>query len=223
MTTFSKFVPDGYCPKEKQQASRLKKGTSAVALFIGLKDNPRNHGFDDANYWIYNSSNHNTNIAPGEVGGAFLSFGSLRNPSQERHTAQLITFCEYDFFKEFASKPWMRRGEEYEAMKAELAEKMLAFVQPHVPNLRSIIEYQELSTPVTFEKFSAHPAGMVYGQKCNPDRLNRDQWKVGTSLPGLFLTGSDIGSPGINGSMMASIFTVVKILGYGCLPRIMGS
>lgn len=222
LKTFNQFVPKGHCRREKRQARRIKKGTSAVALFIGLKEDPKDHGFDDANYWFYESTDHNKKAEPGRIGGAFLSFGSLRNPGQKHHTAQLITFCDYDYFKEFADKPWLRRGVKYEALKAELTEKMLCFIEPHVPKLRPIIDYMELSTPVTFEKFSAHPAGMIYGQRCDPDRLGKDQWMVATSLPHLYLTGSDVGSPGINGSMMGSVFTAVKILGFGSLPKIMG-
>ncbi len=56
--TFGKMVPEGYCEEEKKKIARLKTGVSALILFLGLKDDPRNHGFDDANYWLYSSSDH---------------------------------------------------------------------------------------------------------------------------------------------------------------------
>lgn len=224
VTTFNRLVPDGLCDQEKEKAKRLKRGTSAIVLFLGLKDDPRKYGFDDANYWFFTSLDHNEAIKTRdvlEVTGGFLSFGSLRNPEQQHHTAQLISFSQYDQWQQFASKPWMRRGEEYGQLKDQLTENMLAMADKYAPNLRGIIDYAELSTPVTFEKFSGHPGGMIYGQLCNPDRLGKDQWRVKTTLPNLYLTGSDIGSPGINGSLMASIFTVAKILGISSLPKIL--
>lgn len=226
ITTFGKFVPEGYCKEEKEQARRVKFGTSAMALFIGLKDDPRKHGFDDANYWFYRNPDHDEQLRksqPYNIDGGYLSFGSLRNPGVEAHTAQIVTFSQYDLWKQFASSPWKRRGEEYEKLKAEMTEKMLQFAEQYVPNLRSIIDYVELSTPVTFENFSNHPGGMVYGQMCDPNRLSKDQWRVATSLPNLYLAGSDVGSPGINGSLMASVFTAVKLLGPTGFFKIFGS
>lgn len=226
ITTFGKFVPEGYCKAEKEQARRVKHGTSAMALFIGLNDDPRNHGFDDANYWFYSTSDHDNQPAkthPYEVHGGYLSFGSLRNPGMQAHTAQIVTFSQYDLWKQFADSPWKRRGEEYEKLKAEMTEKILQFAERYVPQLRPIIDYVELSTPVTFETFSGHPSGMVYGQMADPNRLNRDQWRISTSLPNLYLAGSDIGSPGVNGSLMASVFTAVKLLGPSAFLKIFGS
>ena len=225
LTTFSKFIPEGYCEVEKQRVQRVKPGTSAVVLFLGLKDDPRNHGFDDANYWLFRTTNHDdaeryNGIT--ELKGGYLSFGSLRNPSQESHTAQIVTFSDFKSWRQFADSPWKRRGDEYEKLKAELTESILSFADRYAPKLRPLIDYMELSTPATFKTFSAHPGGMIYGQVPDPSRLNENQWRVTTSLPNLYLAGSDVGSPGVNGSMMASVFTASKLLGISGFLKIFG-
>jgi all-trans-retinol 13,14-reductase len=68
--------------------------------------------------------------------------------------------------------------------------------------------------------FTGHEAGMIYGQACNTDRLWNDSWRVGTSLKNLYLTGSDVGTPGVNGALMAGVMTAAKVLGPLGLPRI---
>lgn len=98
---------------------------------------------------------------------------------------------------------------------------MLAFVAKYFPEFNGLVDYYELSTPLTVESFTGHAGGMIYGQVCNEDRLFRDQWKVSTSLKGLYLTGSDVGTPGINGAMMAGVMTAAKLSGPLGLPRIM--
>lgn len=221
--TFGKLVPEGYCVEEKSKAARLKAGVSALILFLGLKDDPRKHGFDDANYWLYSSSNHDEvsqQSDPKMVDGGFLSFGSLRNPTATAHVAQIIGFSDYDYWKDFADKRWKRRGEDYESLKEEIANHMIDRAERYTPGLKALIEYKELATPVTVETFANHPVGMIYGQLCDPDRLEKDGWRVKTSLPGLFLAGSDIGSPGVNGAMMASLFTAAKLLGPFGLVKI---
>lgn len=226
VTTFGKLVPQGSCTKEREQLSRLKPGTSANILFLGLKDDPRNHGFDDCNYWLYSRLDHDVTARyrdgdPTRMDGGFISFGSLRNPGQEAHTAQIISFCSESDWSDFEEHSWMRRGNAYEERKAQIAEKMIDYVEERLPGLRAIIDYQELSTPYTIKSFTGHWQGCVYGQACDPNRLSRDQWSIGTSIPRLYMTGSDVGTPGVNGAMMAGVMTAAKIMGPLGLPKIM--
>lgn len=224
-TTFTKFLPGDVCHAEKEKVTRMQRGTSAMALFLGLKEDPRLHGFDDANYWFFRSLDHDraaNQTQPFEIAGGYLSFGSLRNPGTQHHTAQIVTFSDYDPWKQFAKQPWLNRGQDYESLKAQVVESMLQLADSYVPKLRGLIDYAELSTPLSFEHFSNHPSGMIYGPMCDPNRLSRDAWSIKTSLPSLYLAGSDIGSPGINGAMMSSIFTAAIILGPMSFVKIFG-
>lgn len=224
VTTFNKLVPEEYCKAEREVTRRLKRGTSSLVLFVGLKDDPRNHGFDDANYWLYNQLNHDRKPGyleeePDRIDGGFVSFCSLKRPDVTAHTAQVISFSTEHEWQKFGGK-WKKRGEDYESRKEEVTENMLAFAERHMPGFRSMIDYVELSTPLTVKTFTGHEAGMIYGQACNPDRLWNDSWRVGTSLKNLYLTGSDVGTPGVNGALMAGVMTAAKVLGPLGLPRI---
>jgi all-trans-retinol 13,14-reductase len=226
VTTFSKLVPRDTCQQEREQLKRLKPGTSANIMFLGLNDDPRKHGFDDCNYWIYSRLDHDVTARyrdgdPTRMDGGFISFGSLRNPGQEAHTAQIISFCAESDWSDFEEHSWKRRGDEYEKRKAAIAEKMIDYVEERLPGLRALIDYQELSTPYTVKSFTGHWQGSIYGQACDPNRLHRDQWSIGTSIPRLYMTGSDVGTPGVNGAMMAGVMTAAKIMGPLGLPKIM--
>jgi phytoene dehydrogenase-like protein len=226
VTTFSKLVSHEHCHKERRQAMNLKRGVSAHILFLGLSDDPRKHGYDDANYWLYDRLDHDVlgrtkEGKPPGLDGAFVSFGSLRNPGQEPHTAQIITFRQGKMWTEFEGSKWKKRGDAYEQKKECVAQEMLDFVEKFLPGLRKLVDYQELSTPLTVESFTGHPGGMVYGQACDRNRLFRDQWRIKTSLPNLYLTGSDVGTPGVNGALMAGVITAGTLLGPLGIPRIM--
>ncbi len=225
-TTFEKLVPPGVCAKEKEQVARLEPGTSAVILFVGLKDDPRKHGFNTNNYWMYRRLDHDTEAAaregePERIDGAYVSFGSLRNPGQTPHTAQVISFGKSAPWQQFADGEWMRRGEEYAERKRRLSDELLDFVEERLPGFRDMVAYSELSTPLTIEHFANHKDGLVYGQLCDPNRLFRDRWSIDTSLPNLFLTGSDVGSPGVDGAMMAGVMAAGRLLGSHGMPLIM--
>ncbi len=66
-----------------------------------------------------------------------------------------------------------------------------------------------------------HAGGLIYGQACDPKRLFEDGWPVRTSLPRLLMTGSDVGTPGVNGALYAGVMTAAKALGPFGLSRIM--
>jgi len=217
-TTFGKLVSAEHCRQERQQLARVKPGVSAMILFVGLKDDPRLHGFDDANYWVYDRLDHDTRAKsldgqPRRIDGEFISFGSLRNPGQAPHTAQIISFSEHSLWTKYSGTPWLRRGQAYEELKEETSQAMLQFAEKFLPGLRDLVDFYELSTPLTVESFTGHANGMVYGQACDEHRIFRDRWNIKTSLRNLYLTGSDVGTPGVNGAMMAGVMTAAKLLG----------
>ncbi len=227
VTTFGKLAPPNTCLVERERVARLKNGTSAIILFVGLNDDPRKHGFRDCNYWLYSHVDHDTRTprrqgdADGPIDGAFVSFGSLRNPGQEPHTAQVISFCTADEWAEFEGTQWMRRGEAYEQKKARYSEKLLAYAEQFLPGFRNLVAFHELSTPLTVKSFTGHWDGAIYGQNFDINRLFRDNWPITCSLRNLYLTGSDVGTSGVNGALMGGAMTAAKVLGITGLPRVM--
>ncbi len=225
VNTFCKLIADSVGTVERERAERCKHGPSAVVLFLGLKDDPRRHNFGEMNYWLFNQLEHSDQLSrPGvdatQIPGAFLSFGSLRNPGQEPHTAQVISIGHSDQWNSYEHLPWKRRGDDYEQEKQTLAERLLGFVDARLPRLKGLIDYQELSTPLTIQSFTGHHRGMIYGQECDRSRLAENAWPISTSVRNLYLTGSDVGTPGINGALMAGVMTAGKLLGSAGMPRI---
>lgn len=227
VTTFGKLAPPETCKVERERISRLKNGTSAICLFVGLNDDPRKHGFSDCNYWLYSQVDHDTRTlrrqghidAP--LDGAFVSFGSLRNPGQEPHTAQVISFCGEKEWEAFEGTDWKNRGEDYEQKKEGYAQMLLDYSERFLPGFRKLVAFHELSTPLTVKSFTGHWGGAIYGQAFDANRLFRDNWPISTSIRNLYLTGSDVGTSGVNGALMGGAMTAAKILGMTGLPRVM--
>ncbi len=151
----------------------------------------------------------------------FLSFGSLRDPDQHHHTAQIILFDSAQRWESYADKPWKQRGSEYELAKQRLEQRLLDYVEARLPGLKDLVKYSELSTPLTVKSFTGHEGGTIYGQHCDPSRVLENSWQCSTSLPNLYLTGADVGMPGIGGAQMAGVMTAAKVLGPFGLARVM--
>lgn len=222
-TTFNKLVPAEFGQKERSRAAKAERGPSSIVVYLGLNDDPRKHGFQDCNYWMFESIDHEHNTKS-QSGGLFLSFGSLRNPGQEPHTAQIITFSDESQWSNFFGTQWKNRGEEYERKKREWADSLIDFADARLPGLKKLVAYSELSSPLTVESFTGHPYGQIYGRACSPSRLGEQEGSIGTSVKRLYLTGTDVTVPGVNSALMVGVMTAAKLLGpvFG-MPRVLAS
>lgn len=194
---------------------------SNVTLYLGLKDDPRTLGFGGENHWIYTSYDHDATFAAGttwaEKGvpfGAYLSFPSLKNAEAKAHTAEIIAFTDYGFFERWKEQPWRKRDEEYKKLKERITQSLVAFIDERYPGFASLIEFSELSTPITTEHFASHPRGSIYGVPCTPERFVAAEAPFCdpvSPVKNLYLTGADVSSPGIAGAMMGAVATLSQL------------
>mgnify|MGYP006120703549 CR=1 FL=1 len=110
------------------------------------------------------------------------------------------------------------RGAEYEQFKDQLAKHLLDILYESVPQVRGKVEYWTLGTPLTEDTYLASFCGGSYGTKCDTNmfaELNH-KWTTTphTSIPGLYLAGSDAFLPAVCGAMYAGILGASAILGY---------
>ncbi|MCW5982151.1 MAG: NAD(P)/FAD-dependent oxidoreductase [Bryobacteraceae bacterium] len=216
--TYLNLVPAEYpIPFRESLRAFLEENppTTCLSLFIGFRRDPRELGFRGENHWIYAGLDHDRAfaersawIADGEPPMAYLSFPSLKDPRARAHTAEIITMAGYEPFARWRDQPWLRRDEEYRALKERLADALVRFVDRRYPGFADLVEYRELSTPLTNEFMTGHVAGGIYGLPSTPARYrpeNRGWTHPRSPVPGLFLTGADAGSLGIVGALMGGV------------------
>lgn len=225
--TYLKLLPATVPVPFRDEIRNFPNGGSNVTLYIGFKDTPAKLGFRGENYWIYPSYDHDQNferrneIVEGRPSACYLSFPSLKDSHAEAHTAEIITFVDYEPFKKWKDEPWKKRGEEYDALKEKIAQSLIGFVDARYPGFRDLIDFYELSTPLSNEFFAGHPAGTIYGLPCTPERFHKEWAGVRTPVQNLYLTGADAGSPGVVGAMMGGYGAAASILGINGLMRLL--
>ncbi|MFQ5350269.1 MAG: hypothetical protein ACE5EG_07500 [Thermoanaerobaculia bacterium] len=110
-----------------------------------------------------------------------------------------------------------RRGDEYESLKAELAERMLTELDRLLPQVRPAIDHQEVSTPLSTRHFANYERGEIYGLAHTPERFEARWLRPRTPLRGLWLTGQDVATCGIAGAMAGGYLTASAMLGRNLL------
>ena len=222
--TFQKLLPENY--KLAVPGFTEDLDASSISIYIGFKRSPKELGFQGENHWLHSSYDHDAEYAArnnpeGKPGFAYLSFASLKDRLAEKHTAQVITIASAAPFKQWQNTAWKKRGSEYEQYKERLTESLLAMIESRYAGFRDLVDYCELSTPLTVESFTGHPGGRIYGQPMTPQVVASRSFKPDTHVKNLYLTGTDILAPGVMGAFMGGVFCAARIMGSFGLAEIM--
>lgn len=221
--TYLKLLPESCEIPFKDELKNIESGMTCLNMYLGFKEDPRKFGFQGENYWIFNSYDQKkmqTSIAENpnnELQFAFLSFGSLNDPKAQSYTAQVIVPGNYLDFHQWKQTEKKSRPEDYVEFKKTLIPKILQFLDQRFPGFSDNIEFSDLATPLTFEHYSAHPRGQIYGIPFTPKRFEYEWLKVKTPIENLLLTGADVGSCGIAGAMSGGFMAAKEILGMRVL------
>lgn len=189
-------------PRLREKIDHTRWSLGSICLFIGTDMDIRAAGMTDANIW--NIANVNSmgafeSLMQGELpkeDSFFISSASLKQPramhapSGSNHTLEFVTSAPYELFSKWVDKPTMKRGEEYDALKASLIERYLPYVEQHVPGIRANIRSLDVGTPVTNVSYVAAPLGSIYGPEHTPAPWGQPRYALEGPLPGLFFCGS---------------------------------
>lgn len=185
---------------------------SHVALYLALKEDPREWGVDGANYWAMEAESR-------EVGW-YASFPSIRDPSWKGpHLAsviRLVPWAEHAHFPSSNGRP----SAAYSAYKAELGKWLLGEVCRRYPRMAGAVQHMEVAVPATVCRYIGAPEGATYGLAVTPERLRSPALKAITPVPGLYLSGSDVVLPGVVGAMLGGVPAAVAI-GGGAAMRLL--
>jgi all-trans-retinol 13,14-reductase len=203
----------------RRELDSIPHGPAHINLFIGFKDDPRKLGFKGENYWIYDRFDHDeiferqNDVLEGKPHFAYVTFPSIKDPTSTKHTGEIITFITYEAFSKWKEGAWKKRGEDYETLKKRIADSLIAFVEERYPGYKDLVDFVEVSTPVTTEHFAAHPRGVIYGVAARPERYKLKCMSVKTPFKGLFQGGADTMAHGIMGATWGGALAAAAVMG----------
>lgn len=210
--TFRKLLRKPIHPELDQ----VQSGHTAMTIYLGLKENPEQTlGVTGGNFWLFNHYNHNDfikneNLAEAPAQFCFLSFPSLKDPSRKSHTAEIVAFSQYKTFEQWQHTDWQNRGEAYEQYKEKVAQRYIQFVEERLPGFKDIVDYVEVSSPLSLQKFTQRPNGAMYGLDLSKKRFDLDCLNAQTSIPNLYLSGSDVMIMGVSGAAFGGVIAAAK-------------
>lgn len=225
-------------PSEAQAAKRLNQDLAnledtyaVVGLNIGFKASGHVMDFTPANIWAHPSRAFETNLAEHKADFSaafpwvFITFPSMKDPSWDNHypdkaTVEMYAYTDYSHFEKWAGTRWMKRGDDYLAVKAEIETRLLEELFRYAPKARDHVDYVEVSTPLSYETFVKRERGGFMGVASTPERFRQKWLRATLPLEGLYLTGQDVTSDGIIGALMGGVLAASAVVEKDLLSEI---
>ena len=203
---------------------RVQPSIGHLGVYIGLKQSAEALQLPKTNFWIYPNTQHQANLAAfaddlqATFPAVYISFPSAKDPSwgaryPNTATIEIVAPAYFEAFRHWQDAPWGKRGADYDALKQQLTDRLLASLYDKLPQLRGQIDYCELSTPLSTDYFAGYRQGEMYGLKHDPSRFDQDWLRPKTRIKGLYLTGQDILTCGVGGAMFGGLLTALSVLG----------
>lgn len=225
VNTFTRLLP----PEVAEAAGLLadleqvSPSMAHMCLYLGFEQTAAELDLPQHNLWIYPHDDYDRafrdsrNDPAAELPLVYVSFPAAKDPDfQRRHpghaTVDIITAAPYEWFERWQGSRWKRRDPDYDALKQDVADRMLAALYTQLPQLRGKVAIAEISTPLTTQHFAGYGRGELYGLDHTPQRLRQGFLKPTTPIRGLYLTGQDIVTCGVAGAMFGGVLTAASLL-----------
>jgi all-trans-retinol 13,14-reductase len=219
--TVKRLLPEEIGEQEwAREIATFRPSSCHFEVFLGFEGDIARYGATRSNHWFYESWDTNEGIWSAADGGPlpmmFVSFPSLKDPahnpgSSNRHTGEMFVLADWSSVAGFADGGAEERPAEWAAFKQNIEATLMALFTKKFPALAPLVVYQELGTPLATASFTGHEKGGFYGVETTPRRMLSEALNARTPVPGLFLTGQDVMTPGIAGALYGGMLGAAAI------------
>jgi phytoene dehydrogenase-like protein len=211
-------------PRLKRKVDSVRYSTSCLSLFFATDLDLRTAGLDSGNMWYYDHADVDRIYTDGLTdavlrdetpSGMFLTVTTLKDPSKMHsghHTCESFAFVGYEAFEQWAHTKYGARPTDYDAMKEDLAWRMVRGLEKRIPGLSKHIVYYSLGTPLTNEHYLNATRGNLYGIAKSPSQVGPWAFSPRTEFEGLYLCGQSTLSHGVAGVTSSGIDAAKAVL-----------
>jgi len=195
-------------PRLRRKVERTEHSVASLCLFLGVSGDLDTSGVGSSNVWAY--ADPDIDVAFGrqsltdwrEGGSFFLTVPTNKDPEgglapEGKQTVEMVTVLDGQPWAKWFGTKTKRRGDEYEAVKQEIADFYLERAERYLPGLRDEMLFCEVATPATNVSYTLSPEGNIYGPAHGPNQIAPFRFAPWTAVEGLYLCGASVVSCGI--------------------------
>lgn len=144
-------------------------------------------------------------------GWLYMHFCNKEN-QQFAEGGQIISYMNINEVSRWKGTHVGNRGDDYKRFKQQKAERLIKSLERHFPNISNCIEDYYTSTPLTYLDYTGTADGSMYGIAKDIHLGAGCRVSYRTKVPNLFLTGQNVNSHGLLGTMVGTIVTCSAFL-----------
>lgn len=213
-TLLDMMPPTAFPKSYHNRIANIPNAYSAFSLYIKLK--PKTFPYMNfSEYYMtrYDEIWNFDRVDRGWPLGFFFMTPPPTQPSVYGDRALLIAPMPYGLASRWERTTVGHRGDEYEAWKKELTERLLHQMEEMHPGFNSCIEAVCASSPLTIRDYYRVKEGSICGFSKDCNNIMMSQLPVGTKVDNLLLTGQNNNLHGLFGVALTAIRTAEAIVG----------
>lgn len=198
----------------KRRINNLNNSFGMFTTNIKLK--PGALPYLNRNQYIYETDdiwNYGTFNPERKTDAVLVSYQRPQDGVQTTENIDILTPMPWQEVEQWEKTSLMKRGAEYEQLKAEKAEACISIAEKQIEGLREAVDSVYTSTPLTYQYYTATHKGSAYGILKDRSKLAYTMLTPKTPIENLLLTGQNLNLHGILGVSMTSFFTCAEIIG----------
>jgi len=211
-TVIDKLLPKKQHDLLKDDVRKRKIGASILTLYLGFKKPVKELGYKHYSTFVFDDSMESINdIIDNNRGDfknrsyTFIDYSQIdAGLAPEGKSVGVV--CCVDYIKDWEE---LDRNE-YDAQKERVAQLFIDKLECLIPGIKNIIDYYEVGTSKTIERYTLNPKGAVYGFAQTPERVKLDPIK---SIENLYFSSAwtKIGG-GFSGAIFNGYFCAFDII-----------
>lgn len=191
----------------RRKVDNIEHSYGSVVIFMGVDGDLDTSALGSSNVWSYGGDVEDMYAQAAlddfrKNTSFFLTVPTNKDPDGAlapagQQTVELVTLCQSDPYKGWFGAKSMRRGDDYESLKNQVADHFVALAERHLPGLSDHVVLREVATPATNFSYTLSPSGNIYGPAHTPEQIAPWRFNTQSPLAGLFLCGASVMSAGI--------------------------
>jgi len=208
------MLDEPFATSLKQKISSWTNSCSLFCLYLGFKTDVERFGVKHYSNFIQSDDVKTLkDVHPNQKGDwtkrsfIFVDYGQIdaQLAPPEKSTGSI---CCVDYLRDWEGLS----KEEYKAKKEEVKEILLQRLEKQFPGIRSSIEYAEVATPKTIQRFTSNPSGSVYGFTQSKKQSGDKRFRNNFLIPNLYFASAwAFPGGGFEGSMMTGFLAALQM------------
>ncbi|MBB6459336.1 FAD-dependent oxidoreductase [Flammeovirga kamogawensis] len=209
-----KLLPRGESDKLGKKVDKLKTACSLLSIYIGFKKEIKDIGNKHYSTFITGKNVNSIKDIHANCHGewkdknfVFVDYSQI-DAGLAPKGKSFGAICSADYYIDWEHLS----AEEYQAKKEEVAHTLFDRLEEHIPGIKAEIDYYEVGTAKTIQRFTSNPEGTPYGFAQTPEQAGMGRTPFTSPIKNLYFAGAwTFPGGGFTGAIISGFLCALKV------------